>query len=75
MTNYSMQEGRRRNDRIRAIQKFILGLLIALSLVFGLQQLFKLWDKQQAELLNIEYCWVASGNHYVVPDERCGLVE
>lgn len=72
MTNYSMQKGRERNDKIKFIKRFILGLAIAYTLIFGVIQLFKYWDKQDAKLMGIEYCWDSNGEHFVSPDERCG---
>jgi hypothetical protein len=29
-------------------------------------------NNQMEELMAIDYCWDSNGEHYVVPDERCG---
>ncbi len=67
MTNYNMSEGIKRNNRIKWIKR-VVGLVLV---IFALINLFKYWDKQEAEMLNIQYCWDSEGNHYVAPNEAC----
>lgn len=71
MTNYSMQKGRERNDKIKFIQKFILGLMLAFSIIFGMVQLFKFWDRQDSKIMSVDYCWDDNGQHYVAPNPAC----
>lgn len=71
MKNYSLKKGMDRNKKIKFIRVFILGLLIGYTIMSGIIQLFKLWDKQDAKIMSIEYCWDSNGEHYLSPDQRC----
>lgn len=62
-----MQQGRKRNDKIKIIKRIVM-----LSIIFwGVVMLFQYWDKQDAKLMETNYCWDSNGEHYVAPDERC----
>ena len=50
MTNYSMQQGRRRNDKIKFIKRFIL----VLAVIYSIGLLFQYWSKKE-EVLNASF--------------------
>lgn len=69
MTNYSMQQGRKRNDKIKIIKRIVM-----FSIIFwGVVMLFQYWDRQDAKLMEIEYCWDSNGDHFLSGDNRCNL--
>ena len=71
MTNYSMQKGAIRNRKIRISKRIIIGVLITVAVIIGFSMLFKYWDKQDAKIMSIQYCWDSSGEHYVAPNNNC----
>lgn len=67
MTNYSMQQGRVRNDKIKLIKRIVLFTLV----FWGVVMFLRFSAERDAKIMEIEYCWDSNGQHYVAPNEAC----